>query len=251
MLAFVDSDCTVQPGWYEAVTAALSDRSIGVTGRRHELPENPTWVELAWQSAHRMPLPERPTDVAYIPSGNMAVRSDVFSSVAGFDESLETGEDPDLCARISALGLRVVQDASIRCVHLGEPKSLRDVFRRERWHGRGARFRYADGRHAPVTYATAAIAGWLIAAPAIARMAHADAIQTVALMAAVPLLIAVLYAVRRVGLRRPAGLLRLSAVYLAYFAGRVAAFPVALSRMLGGKELGRSEIGTGVQEKLE
>jgi glycosyltransferase involved in cell wall biosynthesis len=235
MLAFVDSDCAVRPGWFEAVTAALSDPSIGVTGRRHELPDNPTWVESVWQSAHRMPMEDGPTDVAYIPAGNMAVRSEVFSSVGGFDESLETGEDPDLCARIAASGLRVVQDASIRCVHLGEPKTLRDVFRRERWHGRGARFRYADGRHAPVTYATATIGGWLIAAPAISYMVGADAVQAAILLVAAPVLIPVIYAVRCVGIRRPARLVRLSAVYVAYFAGRVAAFPVAMSRMLGGK----------------
>ena len=54
---------------------------------------------------------------------------------SGFDESLATCEDVDLCYRV-AQNYRVVEDTKIRCFHHGEPKTLRQVFRKELWRGR-------------------------------------------------------------------------------------------------------------------
>ena len=109
---------------------------------------------------------DRPlAEVAYFPRES-AARRDVFLAVDGFDESLETGEDPDLCARIAARGHRIVEARDVQCVHLGEPRTLGDVFRRERWHGRGARLRYGDGRLAPIMIGTTLFAVCLAGAVA-------------------------------------------------------------------------------------
>lgn len=231
LLAFVDSDCLVQPGWATAIREVLADASIGVTGSRHVLRTGATWVERAWDRAHRRRADRSLVDTTYIPAGNLAVRRDVFLAVGGFDESLETGEDPDLCARIAARGLRIVEAQATRCVHLGEPRTLGAVFRRERWHGRGVRLRYGDGRIAPVTIATGLFAV-LVAAGALGVIA-AVATGTLWLLPVsivLPLLVPASYAARYTRDRSLAHFGQLLAIYLAYFAGRAAALPVVLAR---------------------
>ena len=230
LLAFVDSDCVVRPGWSANIREVLSDESIGVTGSRHVLREDSTWVERAWDRAHRR-RSERPLeDTVYIPAGNLAVRRSVFLDVGGFDETLETGEDPDLCARIAARGYRIVEARDIRCVHLGEPRTLGDVFRRERWHGRGARLRYGDGRIAPITISTVVFAVTLVlAVTALALAMWWRSIWPLA-VAALPLSLPALYAARYARGGDPAHFVQLSAIYLAYFFARTAALPVVAAR---------------------
>lgn len=229
VLAFVDSDCVVRPGWGEAIRAVLADEAIGVTGSRHVLRDDATWVERAWDRAHRRRSTAALEDTVYIPAGNMAARRAVFLDVDGFDESLETGEDPDLCARIAARGLRIVEAHGVRCVHLGEPRTLGDVFRRERWHGRGARLRYGDGRLAPIMISTVLFAGALLAALAGVVLATALRSAWPLVLLAAPLAMPMVYAARYAR-GDTAHAVQLVAIYLAYFAARTAALPVVASR---------------------
>lgn len=228
VVAFVDSDCLVCDGWYEAITKTLADARVGVCGRRHDIRDEAGWVERAWDLAHRRPLGDAPRPVAYVPAGNMAARRDVFLQVRGFDETLETGEDPDLCARLAARGLAVVEVPAARAVHLGEPRTLRDVFRRERWHGRGLRLRYGDGRLAPIAVTTAAFGGLVVVALAGVTWSVLSGTLAGALAVFGPAAVAGAYAVRRT--RRPVHLARLWLIYLAYFLGRAAALPVVVAR---------------------
>jgi glycosyltransferase involved in cell wall biosynthesis len=233
ILAFVDSDCTVEPGWYDAVVSAFGDPSIGVAGARHELPNDSTWCERVWRAAHVSPAAGIQSEVPYVPAGNLAVRKSTFDMRGGFDESLETGEDPDFCARVAAAGLKVVQDRRMRCVHLGEPKTLWQVFRRERWHGRGARFRYGDGRFAPVTLSTFAFAALLAAALVGVGIASAIGRVWPLWLLLAPWVVPAVYALRKVRrLDRPVQIVELWVVYWAYFLGRTAALPIVIRRLL-------------------
>ena len=232
ILAFIDSDCQITPGWYDAILSVFADSTIGVTGSRHVIRDTPTWVERVWQRAHGRQALVDGADVAYIPAGNLATRREAFFAVDGFDERLETGEDPDLCARIQINGWRIVESKAIRCVHLGEPRTLRDVFRRERWHGRGARFRYGSGRLAPITFATVLFALFVIVALA-GTVAAASLAAPLALLGwLLPLSIPAVYALRYVGVREPAVLSQLTAIYCAYFVGRATALPVVVRRTM-------------------
>lgn len=228
IVAFVDSDCVIDDGWYGAVVDVLSDPSIGVTGCRHVLREQPTWVERAWDAAHRPPFEAERADVFYIPAGNMATRRSVLAELGGFDESLETGEDSDFCSRAVAAGHRVVGAQDVRSIHLGEPRTLREVFRRERWHGRGLKLRYPDGRVAPIAISTAAFAGLLSAAAVAVIASPLIGIWPAILSALGCAAVAGIYAARYG--RRPGHALCLWAVYLAYFLGRSAGLPAALGR---------------------
>jgi GT2 family glycosyltransferase len=241
LVAFVDSDCVVQPGWAATVRAVLADAGIGVTGSRHILRADATWVERAWDRAHRKRAEAALVDTVYIPAGNLAARREVFLAVDGFDETLETGEDPDLCARIAAGGRRIVEARDMRCVHLGEPRTLGDVFRRERWHGRGARLHYGDGRLAPITLATAAFGGALAFAAASLVAAIATGVPWLLAGLLAPAAVPAVYAASY-GRGDPRHTAQLWAIYLAYFLARTAAFPVAVARAL---ERRRAAAGTG------
>jgi hypothetical protein len=159
----------------------------------------------------------------------MAARAEVFAEAQGFDETLETGEDPDLCARIAARGFRIAQVPEMRCVHFGEPASLVAVFRRERWHGRGTRLRYGDGRLAPIMLTSLAFgaAGVLSFIALVAALLGAGGwwlAAVLVLLLGIPGVYAARYAKGAVHAAQ------LLLIYLAYFMGRAAALGVVVQR---------------------
>lgn len=130
LLAFIDSDCVICKGWRVALECALEDEKVHATGSIVDVSENSTWVERALQSERFMPNRK----VSYINSGNFIVRRSVFYAVSGFNESLKTDEDYDICARIRAMGYTIYHDSAIRAIHLGGAKTLKGHFRRKLWH---------------------------------------------------------------------------------------------------------------------
>ena len=136
-VAFVDADCTVDPGWARSAMKVLDDRSVAATGSYPGLPdESQTWVQRTWSYIARRPL-GGPTPVSWLPTANLVVDAERFHAVDGFNESLQTAEDADLCYRLSKLGTIVYADeVSVR--HHREPRSLRQFFRKEVWHGMGS-----------------------------------------------------------------------------------------------------------------
>ena len=81
-------------------------------------------------------LSTEPADVEWLGSGNLVLRRVVFDALGGFDTSLETCEDVDLCQRIRDRGYRIVCDPKLRSIHFGDPASLRALFAGELWRGR-------------------------------------------------------------------------------------------------------------------
>jgi GT2 family glycosyltransferase len=223
VIGFVDADCTVRRGWHRAALAALSPGDVGIAGARHEIPAGSSWVGRAWDQAHRRRIALPELDVPYVPAGNLAMRRELFMRAGGFDEALEAGEDPDLCARIASLGYRVVQARDMRCVHLGEPRTLRAVFRRQRWHGRGARLRYHGAAPDAIMVSTAAFAAGLATAAAIVPRAVATRQGARLALLPLPLVVPLVYAARYA--RGPRHFLQLLPIYTAYFLGRAVALP--------------------------
>jgi GT2 family glycosyltransferase len=230
IVAFVDSDCMVKPGWHAAVLRAFAGADVGVAGGRYDIPHPASWPAVAWERAHRIELGDSPVEVKYLPGGNIQIRRDLFHRLGGFDEALETGEEPDLCRRAAAEGHRVLESPGIRCIHLGEPMALGAVFKRERWHGRGVRLRYGDGRLAPIMISTMGFAAMilLMGAGVLSWLATSRTWFLAAIP--VPLVVPLTYAGRYA--RDGHHFVQLTSVYLAYFLGRAAALPVALGREL-------------------
>ena len=124
-LAFTDSDCVADPAWLRDLVAALDDEGIGgVAGNIRGYA--PTGLIDAFHGLFTLRgLPEERTfrhfalDSGGFSTTNLAVRRRVLDAVGPFDESLRTGEDHDICARIYGQGhaIRYVANAVIHHIH--------------------------------------------------------------------------------------------------------------------------------------
>ena len=74
--------------------------------------------------------------MAWLPSMNLVVRRDVFQSVGGFNEKLETAEDVDLCYRLGQHGT-ILCNPGMEAIHWGEARDLSTFWRKEVWWGIG------------------------------------------------------------------------------------------------------------------
>ena len=113
-LLFVDADDVVADGWLDAfASAATASEAVGgkLVKFRNGTDGDPIWE------------PERPQPVAgsvfgflpFAPSGNFGIRRSVFLELGGFNESIDAGEDVDLCWRLQLAGYRLhyVPDARL------------------------------------------------------------------------------------------------------------------------------------------
>lgn len=139
VLVFVNPDAVVAPGAVPIlVDALLRDPGAGIAGGGLRN------VRGRWQpsSAHFGPLrhlvldttvgrlPARwrraPHRVEWVYGTFMAVRSDVFRRLAGFDPAYFCyGEDLDLCHRAAVLGVRTILVPGARAVHGSGPSATR------------------------------------------------------------------------------------------------------------------------------
>jgi glycosyltransferase involved in cell wall biosynthesis len=133
ILAFLDADCVPEENWLQQILLRLLSKNC-ITGSRCDIPiKNPTWIEQAWYANRQ----NQTIEVGYINSGNLAVFKNDFEKIGGFNEKLETGEDSEFCFRAKKY-LPIISDSSIRVVHLGNPKTVLQFFKRELWHGKNA-----------------------------------------------------------------------------------------------------------------
>jgi glycosyltransferase involved in cell wall biosynthesis len=134
ILAFVDADHELGDGWVEAALQIMADADIAAAGALYEAPVSGTWVQHLYGALRGRTSGHSPA--RWLGSGNMVVRAQVFRDVGGFDTRLVACEDVDFCQRLRVNGGKIVADDRLRSVHLGDPPTLRDLFRAERWRGR-------------------------------------------------------------------------------------------------------------------
>ena len=134
LIAFVDADHEIVPDWIRSAVTVLADDKVGAVGADCTPPANGTKVQQLYDRLRRHS--EGQFEVDWLGSGNMAVRRSAFDAVAGFDTSLETCEDVDLCRKLKGAGYKVVSNSRLGNTHYGDPESLRRVFFGELWRGR-------------------------------------------------------------------------------------------------------------------
>lgn len=134
VLGFCDADNLIEPSWVDTAHRLLEDPRVAAVGTSCNPPDPGTWVQRAYDGLrdHRPGTRE----ARWLGAGNMAVRRSAFEEVGGFDESLETCEDVDLCNRLRAAGWTLLSDSRLSNVHLGDPETLNEVFWGELWRGR-------------------------------------------------------------------------------------------------------------------
>lgn len=133
ILAFVDADHEIAPAWARAAQESLRTPDVAAAGALCHAPSDGTWVQRAYGWLRG--VPQGRTDAEWLGSGNLAIRRAVFRSLGGFDTTLMTCEDVDLCNRIRSAGFRIISDSELVNVHYGDPAALSELFRGELWRG--------------------------------------------------------------------------------------------------------------------
>jgi GT2 family glycosyltransferase len=134
-IAFLDADCVIPADHFEKAVALLEKSpELAAVGCKVGLPQDPHWIEATWHSLH---YPEQPRYVDYINSGNFVVRRTAFEEVGGFSKALITGEDAELGQKLRYSGWKLFESPSLQVAHLGNPKTIKDFWAKEVWHGLG------------------------------------------------------------------------------------------------------------------
>ena len=133
-LSFIDSDCSVPESYFEEAIEVLRSTGAAATGCEIHVPENAHWLEAAWHDLH---YSGRDRFVPYLNSGNFFVSRAAFQAVGGFREDMVTGEDAEIGQRLVSAGHRIFACPRVKAIHLGNPKSIREFYRRNVWHGLG------------------------------------------------------------------------------------------------------------------
>ncbi len=189
LVALVDSDCTVAPGWLDPLIGMFDDPALGaVAPRVRPRFGGPSRSALARFAAARSPLdmgsargevgPGR--KVRYVPTAALILRR---SAIGRFDPALEVGEDVDLVWRMVDAGWHVRLEPAAMVWH-DEPTTWTAWLRRRFRYGTsaGPLARRHPGRLAPVelrAWPSAAVAAGLGRRPwATAGLVLASALLT-------------------------------------------------------------------------
>lgn len=184
-VAFLDSDVLPRRGWLESLLGHFCDPSVALVapriaalggGRDTLLSRYETAQSCLDLGSREAPVtPYGP--VSYVPSAAIICRRSALAEVDGFDESLQSGEDVDLCWRLLESGFRLRYEpiAGVSHEHRTE---LRPWLARRAFYGGSAAalsMRHPD-KMAPVIVPAASLPAWLLLAagsPAAALAAAA------------------------------------------------------------------------------
>jgi mycofactocin system glycosyltransferase len=110
LVAFVDSDVHLPPGWLGPLLAHFDDPRLVAVAPRVRSAESEGLLAAYERLRSPLDLGGQPARVAagsrvsYVPSAALLCRTDAVRAVGGFDPELRFGEDVDLVWRLSATG---------------------------------------------------------------------------------------------------------------------------------------------------
>lgn len=135
IIAFVDADCMVSRDWLKGASLYFDEPGVVAWGSPPLPPKQATWVQRTWFFVRQNENPVQ--EVSWLGTANLFVRREAFALVKGFDETLITCEDTDLCYRLLKYG-KIVSDTRIEQIHLREPSTIKEFFFKEVWRGKGS-----------------------------------------------------------------------------------------------------------------
>ncbi|MDX1888257.1 mycofactocin biosynthesis glycosyltransferase MftF [Mycolicibacterium sp. 050158] len=171
-VAFLDSDVVPRRGWLEALLGHFCDPAVALVAPRivglHE-PHNLVARYEAVRSSLDLGLREAPVvpygTVSYVPSAAIICRRSTLNELGGFDESLVSGEDVDLCWRLIEAEARLRYEP-IALVGHDHRTQLGDWFARKAFYGSSAAplaVRH-PGKTAPLVLSGWTLMVWLLLA---------------------------------------------------------------------------------------
>ncbi len=140
IIAFTDEDCIVSRQWLSSLLRAFDDPETGGAGSIIESYGNR--IASLWDAAYIKPgglvekygyLRANDTNLC---TTSAAFRAEVIKGMAGFDESLSSGEDYDLSVRVKQAGFKLALVPEARVWHEG-PSTLRSVAGQQRRMAQG------------------------------------------------------------------------------------------------------------------
>jgi mycofactocin glycosyltransferase len=164
-VAFLDSDVVPRRGWLEALLGHFCDPAVALVAPRIvglAQPVNLVARYEAVRSSLDLGLREAPVvpfgTVSYVPSAAIICRRRTLSEVGGFDETLKSGEDVDLCWRFIEAGARLRYEPIALVAHDHRTR-MRDWLARKSFYGESAA--PLSVRH-PGKTAPLVISGWTL-----------------------------------------------------------------------------------------
>ena len=133
ILAFVDADCIVSKEWLKKASRYFDDNDVAAWGGPPVPMQDAGWIAATWFA-----LVEKTNQVEYVDwigTVDLFVRGKQFLSIGGFNESLVSCEDVDLCYKLRKYG-KIVSDSRIEVVHLREASTIKEFIKKEMWRGR-------------------------------------------------------------------------------------------------------------------
>ena len=166
-VAFLDSDVVPRRGWLEALlghfcdptVALVAPRIVGLAQTDHLVARYEavrSSLDLGQREAPVIPY----SSVSYVPSAAIICRTSTLRDIGGFDETLRSGEDVDLCWRLVEAGARLRYEPIAQVAH-DHRTELRDWIARKAFYGGSAAA--LSVRH-PDKIAPLMISGWALTA---------------------------------------------------------------------------------------
>ena len=143
LVAFLDTDVDVEPGWLDPLLAHFSDPRVALVAPRVRSADAPGII--ASYETGRSPLDlgseagriAAGSRVSYVPAAAVVARTDMLRGVNGFDETMRTGEDVDLVWRLLEAGHRCRYEPAAMVRH--RPRATFPAWARQRMtYGRSA-----------------------------------------------------------------------------------------------------------------
>lgn len=169
-VAFLDSDVAPQRGWLEALLGHFCDPTVALVAPRIVGLSQSENVVARYEAVHssldlgQREAPVLPhSTVSYVPSAAIICRSSAIREVGGFDETLQSGEDVDLCWRLIEAGARLRYEPIALVAH-DHRTELRDWLARKAFYGGSAAplsLRHPD-KTAPVVISGWALMAWVL-----------------------------------------------------------------------------------------
>ncbi|MGV0741173.1 mycofactocin biosynthesis glycosyltransferase MftF [Mycolicibacterium sp. XJ870] len=164
-VAFLDSDVVPRRGWLEALLGHFCDPAVALVAPRiiglHNADNLVARYE-AVRSSLDLGVREAPVvpygTVSYVPSAAIICRRSALVAVGGFDETMHSGEDVDLCWRFVEAGARLRYEPIALVAH-DHRTDLRKWFIRKAFYGSSAA--PLTVRH-PGKTAPLVISGWTL-----------------------------------------------------------------------------------------
>jgi mycofactocin glycosyltransferase len=171
-VAFLDSDVVPRRGWLEALLGHFCDPAVALVAPRIVgLAQSDHLVARYEAARSSLDLGQREAPVvpygtvSYVPSAAIICRRLALREVGGFDETLPSGEDVDLCWRLVEGGARLRYEPIALVAH-DHRTQLRDWMARKAFYGSSAAplsVRHPD-KTAPLVISRCTLAAWVLMA---------------------------------------------------------------------------------------